>query len=100
MRAEPFDPELLLAHDKRYIPETAPTVTSVLRAVLPFDEAITIHTKQHKWKKIVRAGWKGVYFPEPLFYYRMHEHNKSGIGKKVSNNSSDARFADLWNSNL
>jgi hypothetical protein len=49
----------------------------------PYDETIRKGTKHHKWKRIVANGWRGLHIPEPLFSYRMHEGNLSGIGKRV-----------------
>jgi glycosyltransferase involved in cell wall biosynthesis len=72
-----------LLQTSSYIPECAPTLASVLKDMLPFDERIKVGTKHHKWRKIVAAGWEGRYLAEPLFYYRMHQHNISGIGRKV-----------------
>ena len=66
-----------------YIPECAITTTSALKEALPFDVSIRTGTKHHKWVRIIRAGHEGVYLPEPLFYYRMHENNISNIGKKI-----------------
>ena len=48
----------------------------------PYDEAIRKGTKHHKWKKIVANGWNGRHLAEPLFCYRMHDANLSGIGKR------------------
>lgn len=67
------------------IPETAPTLTAVLKSegVTPFDPTIRVGTKYHKWKRILNKGWTGVYLPEPLLKYRMHDRNLSGIGEIV-----------------
>lgn len=77
----PFDAELLKS--KSYIPECAPTFTSVLKEALPFSEEIRVGTKHHKWMRLINQGWKGTYISEPLFFYRMHANNLSGIGKRV-----------------
>jgi hypothetical protein len=76
-----FDPELLSTES--YIPDCGPTFTSALLAVSPFDENVRIGTKHWKWRKIVEAGGRGVHIPMPLFYYRMHEDNLSGIGSRI-----------------
>jgi hypothetical protein len=76
-----FDIELL--QSKSYIPGCAATLTEALKMVLPLDEAIKVGTKVHRWRKIVAQGFSGTYISEPLFYYRMHDHNTSGIGKRV-----------------
>ncbi len=78
-----FDKKLLKTSS--YIPTCAPIFTSILQDVLPFDERILIGVKHHMWKKIINAGWEGLYLAKPLFYYRMHDQNLSGIGKKVLN---------------
>lgn len=72
-----------LLQTSSYIPECAPTMASVLKSILPFDERIKVGTKHHKWRKIVADGWEGEHLAEPLFYYRMHQRNISGIGRKV-----------------
>jgi glycosyltransferase involved in cell wall biosynthesis len=82
-RSNEFDHVLLKTAS--YIPECAPTFTSVIKSILPLDTGIRIGTKHHKWRRIVAGGWKGVYLNSPLFYYRMHHGNLSGIGKKVLN---------------
>lgn len=66
-----------------YIPGCAPIFTSVLKEALPFNESIRVGTKHHKWQKIVNCGWKGHYLQKPLFYYRMHDQNLSGIGLRI-----------------
>ena len=76
-----FDKELLWT--RSYIPECGLTYSAALKSVLPLDETIRVGTKHHKWKQLVRAGWEGVWLPEPLFYYRMHRSNLSGIGDRI-----------------
>jgi glycosyltransferase involved in cell wall biosynthesis len=66
-----------------YIPECALTLSAALKAAAPFDETIRIGTKHHKWTRIAAAGWTGRYVAEPLFFYRMHDANMSGIGRSV-----------------
>jgi glycosyltransferase involved in cell wall biosynthesis len=66
-----------------YIPEPAIVQTKIMLESYPYDVKIRKGTKHHKWKRIVGNGWKGQHIPEPLFSYRMHENNMSGIGKKV-----------------
>ncbi|WP_445365455.1 glycosyltransferase family A protein [Microbulbifer sp. ANSA001] len=68
-----------------YIPETALTLTKVLYKCLPFDHSIKVGTKHHKWKKVCTMGYHGKHIAEPLFYYRMHSKNLSGIGDKIIN---------------
>ncbi len=79
--SEPFDPEKL--HDASYIPDCAPTLTTALEAVLPFDESIRVATKHHKWLRIVARGVCGIHIPQRLFSYRMHDTNMSGIGRRI-----------------
>lgn len=82
--------ELLKTHS--YIPECALTLSCALRRAAPFDESIRVHTKHHKWTKITDSGWIGHYMPEPLFNYRMHQGNISGIGRAVlSEGDADGR---------
>ncbi len=66
-----------------FLPEPAVTLTEALRGAAPFDESIRKATKHHKWRRIVANGWSGVHLAEPLFCYRMHDANMSGIGRKV-----------------
>lgn len=66
-----------------FLPEPAVTLTEALRGAAPFDESIRKATKHHKWRRIVANGWSGVHLAEPLFNYRMHDTNMSGIGRKV-----------------
>lgn len=76
-----FDP--LLIEKFSFIPEPAVTVTRALREAAPFDETIRKGTKHHKWQRIIADGWRGIHLPEALFFYRMHEENLSGIGRRV-----------------
>ena len=81
-----------LLNSQSYIPECALTLSRALREAAPFDETIRVHTKHHKWTRIAEAGWIGHYIPEPLFNYRMHESNLSGIGLAVlSEDDGDGR---------
>ena len=67
-----------------FVPEPAVTLTAPVLESAPYDEAIRKGTKHHKWKRIVAQGWNGRHLPEPLFCYRMHDANLSGIGKRVT----------------
>jgi glycosyltransferase involved in cell wall biosynthesis len=80
-RSRPFDQMVL--RTSSYIPECAPVLTAALREVLPFDESVRVGTKHQKWLRIVSNGWTGVHLAEPLFQYRMHDRNLSGIGQRV-----------------
>jgi glycosyltransferase involved in cell wall biosynthesis len=77
----PFDAEKV--ETLSYIPEPAVVLTKIMLETAPYDVKIRRGTKHHKWKRIVANGWKGQHIPEPLFSYRMHDANMSGIGKKV-----------------
>jgi glycosyltransferase involved in cell wall biosynthesis len=66
-----------------FLPEPALTLTEALKSAAPFDESIRRATKHHKWRRIVAGGWAGLHIAEPLFFYRMHDTNMSGIGQKV-----------------
>lgn len=68
-----------------FIPELALMLTRAFMEVAPFDETIRVATKHHKWQRVVANGWIGHHIPEPLFYYRMHTNNLSGIGQRVMN---------------
>ena len=81
-RSTPFDIELLATFS--YVPEPAVCLAEAFFAAAPFDTTIRIGTKHHKWKRMVAAGWTGTYIPEPLFFYRMHDRNMSGIGTRVT----------------
>jgi len=80
-RSAPFDAELIKTLS--YIPEPALVLMEAMQQAAPFDESIRKGTKQDKWCRIIGNGWTGVYIPEPLFCYRMHEGNLSGIGARV-----------------
>ncbi|MDT8409959.1 MAG: glycosyltransferase family A protein [Wenzhouxiangellaceae bacterium] len=77
----PFDRDLV--GRLSFLPEPALTLTEAIRQAAPFDARIRQATKHHKWCRIVANGWIGHYINEPLFYYRMHDENMSGIGKRV-----------------
>lgn len=72
-----------LVESSSYIPECAPTLTPVVRAVLPLDERIRVGTKHDRWRRIIRGGSAGVHLPKPLLRYRMHGRNLSGIGRRI-----------------
>jgi glycosyltransferase involved in cell wall biosynthesis len=80
-RSAEWSVELLSTHS--YIPECALTLSAPLKEAAPFDESIRVGTKHHKWMRIARSGWIGRYVAEPLFFYRMHDTNMSGIGRCV-----------------
>ncbi len=76
-----FDKEKL--QTLSYIPEPALCLSKAVLEVMPFDPSIRVGTKHHKWLRMVANGWIGVHLPQPLFHYRMHDGNLSGIGKRV-----------------
>lgn len=76
-----FDPALLERFS--FVPEPATCLAAPVLEAGPYDEAIRKGTKHHKWKRIVGNGWNGRHLAEPLFCYRMHDANLSGIGKRV-----------------
>lgn len=78
----PFDRDLV--GKLSFLPEPALTLTEAIRQAAPFDVRIRQATKHHKWCRIVANGWIGHYISEPLFYYRMHGENMSGIGERVT----------------
>jgi len=80
-RSAPFDADLI--RTLSYIPEPALVLMEAMKQVAPFDESVRKGTKQDKWCRIIANGWTGVYIPEPLFCYRMHNNNLSGIGARV-----------------
>lgn len=88
-RSTAFDRRKLLTMS--FIPEPAVTITQLLKDAAPYDEEIRRGTKHHKWLRIVENGWIGFHLAEPLFSYRMHGENLSGIGKRVSTELESGR---------
>ena len=76
-----FDAKLL--EEYSFVPEPAMCLAKPVLEAGPYDEAIRKGTKHHKWRRIVANGWMGRHLAEPIFYYRMHDKNLSGIGKRV-----------------
>jgi glycosyltransferase involved in cell wall biosynthesis len=81
-RSTAFDAELLKVFS--YIPEPAVCVSDAFLEVAPFDTSIRVATKHHKWLRMTARGWQGLHIAEPLFHYRMHANNLSGIGARVT----------------
>jgi len=77
-----------------FLPEPALMLTRAFMEVAPFDETIRIATKHHKWRRVVANGWVGHHIPEPLFYYRMHTNNLSGIGQRVMTEVGQGRCGE------
>ncbi len=80
-RSTAFDPALIERYS--FIPEPAVVLMEAVKQAAPYDESIRKGTKHHKWRRIIDNGWMGRHIPEPLFYYRMHGGNLSGIGNRV-----------------
>lgn len=91
-RSTAFDTQALITMS--YIPEPAVTLTAILKEAAPFDETIRRGTKHHKWLRIVDNGWIGHHLPEPLFSYRMHGANLSGIGSRVMDELEGGNFGE------
>jgi len=72
-----------LIETKSFIPRPCILKTKALQDVLPLNESLANGAKHDMWKKIVKLGYIGIYSPKPLFYYRMHQRNISGIGKRI-----------------
>lgn len=88
-RSTAFKPELIKQYS--FIPEPAVVLTHVLREAGPFDETIRRGTKHHKWQRIINNGWWGRHIAEPMFSYRMHGDNLSGIGQRVIGEIKDGQ---------
>ena len=80
-RSTTFDRDLV--ETLSFLPEPALMLTRAFTEVAPFDETIRVGTKHHKWRRVVANGWTGHHIAEPLFNYRMHSNNMSGIGQRV-----------------
>ncbi len=80
-RSTAFDRDLV--EKLSFLPEPALMLTRAFTEVAPFDESIRVGTKHHKWCRVVENGWTGYHIAEPLFCYRMHRNNLSGIGQRV-----------------
>jgi hypothetical protein len=80
-RSLPWDRDLLECSS--YIPDCAVTLAAALRTGAPFDESVRVATKHHKWLRLTEAGWRGHHLPRPLFSYRLHQNNNSGIGARL-----------------
>jgi glycosyltransferase involved in cell wall biosynthesis len=81
-RSTAFERELVKTQS--FLPEPAVMLTRAFNEVAPFDESIRVATKHHKYCRVVDNGWTGYHIAEPLFYYRMHSNNLSGIGDRVT----------------
>jgi len=88
-RSTAFDAEKLKTMS--YIPEPALCLSEAYLQVMPFDTSIKVGTKHHKWLRMVDQGWRGLHIPEPLFHYRMHGDNLSGIGARVMSESESGK---------
>ncbi len=77
-----------------FLPEPALILTRAFKQVMPFDETIRVATKHHKWCRVVNNGWTGYHIAEPLFYYRMHSNNLSGIGKRIISEAEKGGYGE------
>lgn len=93
-RGKSCDFEAELVKTKSFIPRPSILKTKVLKSILPLDESLANGAKHDMWKKIVALGYIGVYFSNPLFYYRMHQKNISGIGKKILLETSNDLYTE------
>ncbi len=91
--SEEFETEKVLLYS--YIPDCGLTYTHALKECYPFDETVMVNTKHHKWQKIVRAGWKGKLIHTRLYKYRIHDHNISGINRRIT--SDRTKLIEKWN---
>lgn len=95
-----FDPRLIERFS--FIPEPAVTLMTAMIEAAPFDESIRKGTKHHKWRRIIGNGWYGRHLAEPLFLYRMHNANLSGIGTRIldevngSSNRGERLLSGYW----
>lgn len=88
-RSVAFDRELV--GKLSFLPEPALMLSRAFLEATPFDESIRVATKHHKWCRVVENGWSGYHIAEPLFYYRMHTDNISGIGRRVMAESEEGK---------
>lgn len=79
--SKPFDGNLI--KQESFLPRPSPILSPALKSAFPLPEDSKEDPKHLLWKKICRVGNKGVYVPEPLFFYRIHNKNVSKIGQKV-----------------
>ena len=95
-----FDAELL--QKDSYIPGCGATLTDALKAVWPLDPTIRKGTKHERLKGMVAKGYTGRRISKPLFYYRLHDDNNSGIGRRVfsavSSGEPVGEFSQYWTS--
>jgi alpha-1,3-rhamnosyltransferase len=77
-----------------FLPEPALMLTRAFTEVAPFDETIRVATKHHKWCRVVDNGWCGHHIAEPLFYYRMHSCNMSGIGPRILDEEDKGEYGE------
>ncbi len=91
-RSVAFDRELV--GRLSFLPEPAVMLAQSFIEIMPFDETIRVATKHHKWCRVVANGWTGHHIAEPLFFYRMHEQNMSGIGRRVISESADGKHGE------
>jgi glycosyltransferase involved in cell wall biosynthesis len=98
-RSVPWDRDLL--ERSSYIPDCGLTLSAALRGAAPFDESIRVGSKHHKWLRVSAAGWSGRHLAHPLFSYRLHDANVSGIGSRLlpelnASPAPDRLLARVW----
>lgn len=91
-RSVAFDKDLV--DQMSYLPEPALMLTRTFLEAAPFDESIRVATKHHKWRRVVANGWTGHHIAEPLFNYRMHTNNLSGIGARILSEAERGEYCE------
>lgn len=81
-QSTPFDPALIEKYS--FIPQPAVVFSRAIVEASPYDEEVRKGTKHHQYKRMIKNGWWAHHVAEPLFAYRMHKGNLSGIGKRVT----------------
>ena len=95
-----FDAETLARYN--YIPGNGVTLTDALRQIFPLDLNVEPGREKHaRHLALVASGYKFLHIPEPLFFYRQHRENISGIGNTTmaqmeSGTPSHFMFSGLW----
>ncbi|MEM8621066.1 MAG: glycosyltransferase family 2 protein [Actinomycetota bacterium] len=86
-RSLPFRPGLI--DEYSFIPDNALTRRDLFESVLPLDESVRILPKHYRWQVMCGEGASGAYVDAPLFEYRMHDANMSGVGAIVRSDLAD-----------
>ncbi len=80
--SKPFSAALI--ESESFLPRPSPIFTKTLLEHFPLPENSKQDPKHFLWQNICRAENTGVYIPEPLFQYRIHNRNYSQIGLKIA----------------